>query len=169
MTRTKANPNGQQGFTLVEVLAILVLVGFVVAGVHLFGWLWGTISGVIAFFLGASALALVRDGFEGIPRLPRCKNGRCRGPGLLFGDYGDYRAGGEQDLVCRCGIRHKRRGKRFVIVNDDGTEVPHLVWRSFRGWFPDSGGIGQPAASPSGGPARRVGDSAVPEGPPSVS
>ena len=150
MTCTKTHPGNQQGFTLVEMLAILVLVGFVLAGVHLLGWLWGTILGVTVFFLVASALALLRDGFEGIPRLPRCRNGCCRGPGLLPGDYGDYRIGDEHDLVCRCGIRHKRREKRFVVLKDDGTEVPYLIWRPFRGWFPDHGAIGQPD-----GPANR--------------
>jgi prepilin-type N-terminal cleavage/methylation domain-containing protein len=143
MSSSKPHPDDQRGFTLIELLAFIVLAGFLVAGVHLLGWLWGTILGVIAFVLAGSALALLRDGFEGIPRLPRCRNGCCRGPGLFLGDYGDYRIGDEHDLVCRCGIRHKRRGKRFVVVNDDGTEISHLIWRPFRGWFPDHAGIGQ--------------------------
>jgi len=37
--------------------------------------------------------------------------------------------------VCRCGGRYRRRGRRFVIVNDDGTETPYLVWRHFEDGF----------------------------------
>ena len=149
MTRSSRHPASNpalEGFTLIELLAFVVLVSFVVVGVHFLGWLRGTIVGFAGFIFAGSALALVRDGFEGIPRLPKCRNGCCRGPGFLFGhgQYGEVKFGEEYYRVCCCGIRHKRRGKRFVVVNDDGTEVPHLIWRPFKGWFPDSGGISQP-------------------------
>jgi hypothetical protein len=159
MSATEARDDAAQGFTLVELLAIVVLIGFVLAGVHLFGWLLGAVVGFIAFLFAGSALALVRDGFEGIPRLPRCRNGRCRGPGLLLGhgDYSIVKFGDEYNRVCRCGIRHRRSGKRFVIVNEDGTETPYLVWRPFRGWFPDQPGIGQPDGAANGSQPIRSG------------
>jgi hypothetical protein len=137
------------GFTLIELLGFIVLVICMCFGakfIHnrfggIFGWLLGGFLGFLAFLLVGSALALVKDGFEGIPRLPKCRNGCCRGPGNLLGDYGDYEScklGDKYYLVCRCGGRYKRNGKRFVVINDDGTETPYLIWRPFRGWFQDT-------------------------------
>lgn len=156
MTGSKANPDDQRGFTLAELLAVIVLIGCVAAGVTFFGWLGGTLLGVIAFLLAGSVLALVRDGLAGIPRLPRCWTGCCRGPGLFFGhgDYHQEKVGDEDVRVCRCGIRHKRSGRRFLVVSVNGTETPYLVWKPFRGWFPDhdAGGL----ATSAGGVASCV-------------
>jgi hypothetical protein len=167
------------GATLIEFLAFVVLIWFVLAGAHLahsrygswLGSLLGGVVGLLSFLLAVLALALVKDGFGGMPPLPRCRNGCCRGPGTFRG-YGDYEIvqfGDQHYRVCRCGIRHKRSGNRFVIVNADGTEIPYLVWRPFRGWFPDGPGGGQQAAAPNGGPAKAFGNSRADEGPPSVS
>jgi hypothetical protein len=30
------------------------------------------------------------------------------------------------------------RGRRFYEVQPDGSHRPHMVWRAFRGWFPDA-------------------------------
>ena len=149
---------GARGATLIEILAIVALIGFVLLGAQFahrrydgewgwllggWGWLLGGVVGFLAFFLVVATTALVWDAFKGMPRLPRCKNGCCRGPGMFMG-YGDYEIvehGDKYYRKCRCGIWHKRSGQRFVTVNEDGTENPHLVWRPFRGWFPDNEGF----------------------------
>jgi len=136
------------GFTLIEILAIIALLCCVVAGVKIghgkidgrFGGLIGGGLGFLSFFFVLFAFGALIDQFNGVPRLPKCRNGCCRGPGMWFGDYGDY---GSQKLgegyvnVCRCGDRYKRRDRQFVIVSENGTETPYLIWRPFRGWFPD--------------------------------
>jgi len=137
------------GFTFIELLCFIVLVICVREGakfIHdkvggIFGWVLGGSLGLLFFLLIGSAWTLAIDFlFNGIPRLPKCKEGTCRGPGMLPGNDGDYKSqkfGEEYIYVCRHGGRYNRRGRRFVIVNDDGTETPYLIWRRFRGWFPD--------------------------------
>ncbi len=135
------------GFTLIELLAIVVLVFCVLQGVNFgrqmvgswYGKLLGGFAGFLLFFLGLFAWATLMDLWTG-RGLPKCRNGCCRGPGNFRGD-GDYdigRIAEEHVWVCRCGGRYRRHGRRFVIVNDDGVETPYLVWRPFRGWFPDA-------------------------------
>jgi hypothetical protein len=68
-----------------------------------------------------------------MPHLPKCREGTCRGTYA----YKLAKFGEEYLLVCRHGGRYKRRGRKFVTVNEDGTETSYLVWRPFRGWFPD--------------------------------
>ena len=144
----RCRPNrrqGSAGFTLIELLAIVVLVFCVIQGVNFgrhivggwYGKILGGLAGFLVFFLGGFAWAALMQLWTG-RGLPKCHNGCCHGP-RMFGD-GDYdigRVGDEYVWVCRCGGRYRRRGRRFVIVNDDGTETPYLVWRPFRGWFPD--------------------------------
>jgi hypothetical protein len=138
----------RSAFTLIELVCFLMLVAFAIAGAGWghgrigggVGYLVGGLIGLSAWFAGAFALAAIRDGFAGVPRMPRCKDGTCRGPGLWPGNYGNYelrKFGDEYDNVCAHGVRYRRRGKRFVVVNDDGTETPYLIWRPFRGWFAD--------------------------------
>ena len=136
------------GFTLIELLVIVAMLFCILVGARTaqslmggrYAWLLGGSVGCFSFLLGAAALVLLMDLWTGgLPRLPKCRNGCCRGPGMSRGD-GDYdigRTGEDYHYVCRCGGRYRRRGRRFVIVNDDGTETPYLVWRPFRGWFPD--------------------------------
>ena len=138
--------HASMGFTLIELLAFVVMILCVVEGAKIaqlivggkYGWLLGGFLGFVSFFLGGLALALLKDLWGG-GGLPKCRNGCCRGPGMFrgHGDYTHRKVGEEYHLVCGCGVRHERRGRRFVVVNDDGTETPHLVWRPFRGWFPD--------------------------------
>lgn len=139
------------GLTLIELLVFVALMVCVLEGArigqHVFGGKWGWLSGgflgCFSFFLGALALLLLLElWFGGIPRLPRCRNGCCRGPGMFRG-YGDYtlkKLGDHYCNVCGCGLLFRRRGRRFVSVSDDGTETPHLIWHPFRGWFPDDSG-----------------------------
>jgi hypothetical protein len=93
--------------------------------------------GHFSSLLGLMALAALADLWFG-GGLPKCRNGCCRGPGMFrgYGDYSHRKVSEECHLIYRCGIHHERRGKRFVVVNDDGTEMPYRVWRPFRGWFP---------------------------------
>ncbi len=137
------------GFTLIELLVFVALLVFMKFGadfVHarvsgIFGWLLGGFLGLGAFLAVGLALTLLKDlAVGGIPRLPRCREGTCRGPGMFRADNGNYKSQKVGEIyidVCQHGGRYKRRGKRFVIVNDDGTETPYLIWRPFRGWFPD--------------------------------
>jgi len=129
------------GFTLIEFIAFIAMVVCVAAVAHAShdviggrsGWLVGGLLGLLLFILIVFAFAAVVDfGFKGVPRLPKCRNGCCRGEAYAIQEF---RGGFVR--VCRCGGRYKRRGKRFVVVNEDGTEAPYLVWRPFRGWYPD--------------------------------
>lgn len=135
------------GATLIEFLCALVLVVFVVLGALLgrsaivswLGYLVGGSLGALAFFVLVMALAAVLALWKG-PGLPSCRNGCCRGPGLLFG-HGDYRTeriGDESFIVCRCGDRYKLYGRRFILANEQGMDTRYLIWRRFRGWRADT-------------------------------
>lgn len=147
--RSKASSGLASALTLIELLFFLGLIGSGIAGIALQrkgwggfrAWWMGGLAGCAAWFLGVLAAALLIDfGIKGVPRIPRCRHGCCRGPGMLFG-HGNYefgKFGDEYNQVCRMhGVRYQRRGKRFVIMNDDGTESPYLIYRSFRGWAAD--------------------------------
>jgi hypothetical protein len=160
--RAKINP-ALSGFTLIEFLAFIVLflcMRFGAYFVHarmggIFGWLLGGCLGLVVFLLGGLTLALLKDLVGGIPRLPKCQEGTCRGPGMFFGNNGDYKSqklGGKYIYICQHGGRYDRRGRRFVIVNDDGTETPYLIWHPFRGWFPD--GPAEPVSNKRGRPRK---------------
>lgn len=135
-----------RGMTLVEFLCFVILLLCAICGAGLghhlagrwYGYLVGGILGAVAFLTCLAALAaLLTLWFGG--GLPKCRNGCCRGPGLFSG-YGDYdiqQLDGKSCEVCKCGDRYRRHGRRFVIVNEDGTETPYLIWRRFRGWRPD--------------------------------
>jgi hypothetical protein len=130
-----------RGLTFIEIAVFVSMVGFVIATAIVFnpafGWLGSALLGTLIFCSSALGLVLIVDyGIKGVPRIPGCKNGCCRG---LF-DYDVREFGGEFVQVSRCGGRYRRNGRRFVIVNDDRTETPYLIWRPFRGWFPDAQG-----------------------------
>ena len=145
---TTCRPNSL-GFTLIELLVFIILVICVRVVAKLIhdrvggtsGWVLGVFLGVILFLVGGFACAILKDlTVGGIPRLPKCREGTCRGPGIFSkkdGDYKSQKIGEKYVYICRHGDRYDRRGKRFVIANDDGTEAPYLIWRPFRGWFPD--------------------------------
>lgn len=129
-------------FTLIEVIGFVFLIACMVVGALVFqermggrfGWVIGIFVGILAFFttvfLWCSFMAFAIDG---IPKLPKCRDGCCRA-----GDYKLRQFGEEFGWVCKLGKRYKRRGRRFLVVNEDGSETPYLIWRPFRGWFPDS-------------------------------
>lgn len=132
---------GLRGFMLLELL-VFVAAGlcFVLGATAIpylshrrIGCVFGAILGLFGFLLGVMAWCLVADlGVGGIPRLPRCRDGSCRGK-----DYTLRKFGAEFSWVCRHGRRYRRRGRRFVAVNADGEETAYLIWRPFRGWSSD--------------------------------
>jgi hypothetical protein len=135
------------GITLVELVCILALMASIIMGAKYgyhftgswYGYLLGGILGFIVFFVFIFALGSVINLWSG-SGLPKCRNGCCRGPGFLIGSEGDYEfqvIDGEPYELCKCGDRYRRQGKRFVLVNEDGTETPYLIWRRLRGWVPD--------------------------------
>ncbi len=134
-----------RGMTLIEFLGFVILVVCVIAGAALgrdiieswYGCLLGGILGALVFVVCLMAIAVAFDIWFG-GGLPNCRNGCCRGPSRL-GGYGDYdiqESGEEFYRVCKCGERYKRCGNRFILVNEDGTETPYLIWRRFKGWVP---------------------------------
>lgn len=114
-----------------------------------FGWIGfivGGIVGAIVSFGGVWLLTLiwaVAEGLlcDGIPYLPTCGNGKCKS-GLLT-DFGDYEWERNEELKahfrCKCGKVYwcNREEGRVLEVLSDGTMKPYMVWRSFRGWYPD--------------------------------
>lgn len=137
------------GMTLVEMLCFMVLIPCMLIGALLanamigswYGWLIGAALGFLVFFVFLMGLALLQESWSGQGRLPKCRNGCCRGPGHFSfdSDYDWQKFGEEYYNVCKCGDRYKRRGRRFVLINADGTETSYLIWRRFRGWCPDEG------------------------------
>jgi len=116
-------------------LVCMLLVARAVHGrvAGLWGWVVGLAGGFAVFFVGMLALGFLGDvAFRGVPIRPRCRNGRCGAA-----DYQMETVDGHLMMVCKCGDRYRRRGRRFMIVNPDGSEAPFMVWRPFRGWFED--------------------------------
>lgn len=134
------------GATLIEMVVITVMICCAFLGAHYalkaMGAKWWWLGAIVGFFLPlvlAGLLALLSDlAIGGLPHLPQCLQGTCRGSNA----YKSGKFGEEYHLVCRHGGRYKRRDRRFVIVNENGRETPYLVWRPFRGWFPD-GSVGE--------------------------
>ncbi len=80
--------------------------------------------------------------YRGIPWLPVCRNGCCRGGRLS--DLRDYQVVWNSDWTvrgfrCRCGITHQKIGRRFVEIAEDGSIKHYLIWKPFKGWWPDQG------------------------------
>jgi hypothetical protein len=131
-----------RGCTLIELLVFVAMLGFIIAGAKLgpeiigggYARLVGSILGFVTFVAAGAAWCLVMDyGVRGVPYLPTCRDGCCRG-----GDqYRLRKFGAQYNWVCRRGVRYERRGRRFVVVQDDGSESRYLIWRPFRGWAQD--------------------------------
>lgn len=136
----EGNPYFSRGFTLVELIVLFLIGALTIVGAVIlrnyfggrFGWLLGGLAGFLAIpmVVGVWALfiCLARDG---IPMLPSCQNGRCRGS-----DYELRRFDEEFYWVCKCGDRYTRRGRLFLLVTDKEETTLCRTWRPFRGWFP---------------------------------
>jgi hypothetical protein len=127
--------------TLLELIALALYVGVGIAAGRWAGSRFGIAAGILAFPIGIALLHgfflavsyVERLYWVGIPPLPRCRSGGC-GPD-------DYKVRpGPDDIVysCRCGGEYQKRGRRFFELRPDGSLVPFMVWKAFRGWFPDA-------------------------------
>lgn len=135
------------GMTLIEMLCFIALVILAIVGIklghklfeNLYGGLLGGILGIIIFVVCIFAFGFVIHLWSGTG-LPKCRNGCCQGPDLSSKNDGDYKiqeVDGKFYEICKCGDRYLRRGRRFLLINKDGTETPYLIWRRFKGWAPD--------------------------------
>lgn len=118
------------GYTLCSVLLAWLLGG----RIGVWGYVLGAMLGILAaHFSIHTVLWLIEAVWRGRPPVPDCRRARCG----FIDYYVEDEAPGPKTYLCRCGIRHRRRGLRYVVVEEDGTEKPFLRWRPFRGWFPD--------------------------------
>lgn len=136
------------GATLVELLLIVVFlsVGIAVASVTgkqygLLGYVGGLIagtvgSGVLLFALGFT-FAFTFELLTGMPAYPVCSNGKCRDGESSQTDYRLEDSTGQVIAWCRCGLGYVKKGRRVVRIHADGSEVPYMIWKPLRGWFPD--------------------------------
>jgi hypothetical protein len=131
--------------TLIELLffVFFALMGAIAGmwGAHRYGWLGGVGGFLVGFFgvwAGLYALGSVLEFFAGIiysgwPKRPACRTGKCHSR-----DYKLQRlADGQYGYGCGCGLQYRKRGLRFLEVQTDGSERPYMIWRAFRGWFPE--------------------------------
>jgi len=107
---------------------------------HRFGWPGYPLGFLVgAFGCGAvlcglfNALAYLEQmAYRGRPPYPVCRNGKCQWP--------DYRPQKDRDQivsVCQCGGRYRKDGRHVYEVLPDGSSKPYMIWRPFRGWYPE--------------------------------
>jgi len=156
---TTATRSGKDSgrITLIETiffaLYILLIAACFTWGRLRYGWrgaVGGLIFVLIVLPLVVSVLGYLAELiYLGRPWYPSCRSGNCRyGNRGHTGDYkfrgpnGDYEFrrldNGKFGLFCSCGTRYRKRGRRFYEVQPDGSVRPYMVWRPFRGWFPES-------------------------------
>jgi len=131
--------------TLIEVGILTLLYGLfltAVAWVHRrYGWHgvkvfvgWFIALYVVLPFVGLFGFAYLMALAYPNPYYPACRTGKCQ----QRSDYQRQRLdNGEYALFCQCGGRYRKRGRRFLEVQPDGSERRYMVWKAFRGWFPD--------------------------------
>jgi hypothetical protein len=106
-----------------------------------YGWLGGVIGFLVGFFglwVGLSFLAdfsnfLIGIIYSGRPPRPACRTGKCHSLGYKF----ERLSNGQYGYSCQCGLHYRKRGRRFLEVQTDGSVRPHMIWKAFRGWFPE--------------------------------
>jgi hypothetical protein len=116
---------------------LLLVVGSANWGYHRYGGWGGAIRGLVVvqviLFLFGCAFGLCSMIYAGMPSYPACRTGKCR-----WNNYQRRRLDdGQVVLFCGCGTPYRKRGHRFLEVQPDGSLRPYMVWRAFRGWFPD--------------------------------
>jgi hypothetical protein len=145
--------------TLIELIVFLINVAMGVAISCLAGGRYGLTGYIVGFPIGfvslicvLAAMAWLDDMWRrGRPSFPVCRNGKCRA-----GEYRYSQVEGRLVCRCQCGTEYKRAGRRFSEVLPDGSIRPYLVWRAFRGWYPDDEAnadqsrIPPPAVQPGG-------------------
>lgn len=126
--------------TLIELFVFLINVAVGVAVSRWAGARYGLAGYIAGFPVGFSilicafaAICWLDDMWRlGRPRFPVCRNGKC-----YEGDYHHNEVDGRFVCRCLCGVEYKHDGRRFCEVLPDGSLRPYLVWRAFRGWYPD--------------------------------
>ena len=138
------------GATCIEVLwLLLILLGGLIVACYAgakFGWLGfvvGLLAGTLAscgVYVGSILMRCLLIGLStGIPEFPPCGNGKCKYAWTPpFGDYQLSEMVGDRIGVrCQCGSLYVKQGRRMFEVLPDGTRKPHMIWKPFRGWYPD--------------------------------
>jgi hypothetical protein len=138
--------------TLIEVVEILLFLGFSAGGMVVGSAHHGTLGGLVGFLLGLGVLpalvgvlfALDRVWCWFVPPRPRCARGVCGARDYAYLNRFDEGL----LLACRCGDTYAsrrapgERALRFVRVTDGQTH-PYMVRRARR-WVPDERGAGSP-------------------------
>lgn len=131
--------------TLIELLffVFFAFVGGIAAiwGHARYGWFGGVVAFIVGFsgtWGGLYVLGLVLEFFVGVvysgwPKRPACGTGKCHSRDYKLERMGD----GQFSYGCQCGMHYEKRGRRFVEVQADGSVRPYMIWKTFRGWFPD--------------------------------
>ncbi len=124
--------------TILFPLYLLLIVACVRWAVHRYGWLGGVVRLILVFVvlpLVPFALGLLASAiYWGMPSYPTCRTGKCRSSNYQRRTLDK----GGNALFCGCGAPYRKRGRHFYEVQPDGSLRPYMVWRSFRGWFPDA-------------------------------
>lgn len=127
--------------TLIEMILfpvyILLIASCVRWAVHRYGWRGGVARFVLVFVvlpLVPIAMGLLASAiYWGMPSYPACRTGKCRQSNYQR----RHMDNGRYALFCGCGAPYRKRGRRFYEVQPDGSLGPYMIWRAFRGWFPD--------------------------------
>jgi hypothetical protein len=133
-----------------ELLTCAGCLGAAVIGAHFGSLYYGWPGGVGGFLLGPLAylaVVLVLLGIDDLLRRewpPSCADGVCRGG--FWHKPGNYELVTIHDIPdrefhiihrCKCGHDYERVGRRFRARLPDGTLHPYMIYRPYRGWFPD--------------------------------
>ena len=124
--------------TIMFPLYLLLIASCVRWAVHRYGWRGGigrfilvfVVLPLVPFALGLLASAI----YWGMPSYPACRTGKFRSSNYQRWTLDK----GGHALFCACGASYRKRGRRFYEVEPYGSLRPYMVWRAFRGWFPDA-------------------------------
>jgi len=134
--------------TLIEFLLVFAFLGVGVAVAQragssygLLGYVGGFVVGVAGGFAGFLAfgytIGYAIGVLTGIPEYPECSNGKCQAGDAPDSDYRFEMLGDRLVARCKCDLVFVKKGRRFMRLEDDGSLVPYMIWKPFRGWFPD--------------------------------
>lgn len=106
---------------------------------------FGFIGYIVGFPLGFFAavfvtLAILIGRIALLYPFPLCRMGQCHGFGQyvwMRGTIYGYERGGRYRYGCECSDEYVRRGRKFLSVLADGTEVPLKKLVGFRKWAHD--------------------------------
>ena len=138
LTKASMCTKFKMGMTLIEVPFVVAL--FIIGSFMAFwasgkiGWLgyplgfFGGIAVTLGALIGVSKICLWIW-----PERPVCRNGKCKAK-----DYELHRVGDKFYWFCRCKDRYYYDRLRFYQVRKDGSLVPYMIHRAFRGWISDT-------------------------------